>query len=192
MSMKLQAITLCALAVLAGCQKDAGTTPAARKAAHAHAQSSAQAGLTPEEMTAGMVEAATQGKSQAPVAVKFDLPKRPIEGQPVEVAIALLPQIAASKATVQVSASDGLQLAAEDDQFEFDAVEPTQVYRHSIKAMPSAEGVYLLTLSVSLKHDPLDDTRVFSVPIIVAPAIDAPASQGGTAQAGAAAQPRGR
>jgi hypothetical protein len=194
MSMKLQSITLCALAFLAGCQKDSGTAPAARKAAHARAQASAQSGLTPEEMTAGMVEAATQGKSQAPVGMKFDLPQRPVEGQPVEVAIALMPQIAANKATVDVSASDGLQLGAEDNEFEFAAVEPTQVYRHSIKVIPSAEGVYLLTLNVSLKHDPLDDTRVFSVPIIVAPAIDAPASaaQGGTAQVGAAVQPRGR
>jgi hypothetical protein len=173
--MKLRAITLCgALAVLAGCQKDSGTAPAATRAAHARAQASAH-GPTPEEMTAGMVEAVTQGRSQAPVSMKFDLPSRPVEGQPLQVAIALLPQIAAGRATVDVSASDGLQLATADSEFEFASVDPTQVYRHSIQVTAAAEGVYLLTLNVSLKHDPFDDTRVFSVPIIVGSAIDAPA-----------------
>jgi hypothetical protein len=175
-SMKLRLITLCALAVLAGCQKNSGTAPTARKAAHKHAEVSAQRGPTPEEMTAGMVEAVTQGKSQAPVNMKFDLPKRPMEGQPVEVVIALLPQIASSQVTVDVGASEGLRLAAGDNEFEFAAVDPTQVYRHSIQVTPAAEGVYLLSLNVTLKRDLLDDTRVFSVPIIVAAAVDAPAS----------------
>jgi hypothetical protein len=48
-------------------------------------------------------------------------------------------------------------------------VEPAQVYRHRIKVTPAAEGVYLVTLSVNLKHDQMADSRVFSVPIIVAP-----------------------
>jgi hypothetical protein len=193
--MNMRVITLCALAVVAGCQKDSGTAPVAGNAAHARSRTSAENGPTAEEMTAGMVEAVTQGKSQAPITVKFDLPKRPVEGQSVQIAIALLPQIAASKATVDVSGADGLQLATGDDEFEFASVEPTQVYRHSIKVTPSAEGVYLLTLNVSLKHELIADTRVFSVPIIVGSAMDAPAS---AAQAvaspppGAPAQHRGQ
>jgi hypothetical protein len=138
-------------------------------------------------MTAGMVEAVTQGKSQAPVTLKFDLLQRPTQGQPLEVAIALLPQIEASQAKVDVSGSEGLSLAASDNEFEFDAVEPAQVYRHRIKVTPSAEGVYLLTLSVSLRHDPFDDTRVFSVPVIVSPAAaaaDVPARSMGAPPAG--------
>jgi hypothetical protein len=185
--------TLCALAVLSGCQKESGTAPAAAKKAHERADMSGKQGPTQEEMTAGMVEAVTQGKSQAPVSMKFDLPSRPVEGQPVEVAIALLPQIAADKATVNVTGSEGLQLASEDNQFEFPAVDPAQVYRHNVKVTAAAEGVYLLTLNVTLKHDPLDDIRVFSVPIIVATALDAPAAgaaAGGT-QPGAA-QPGGK
>jgi hypothetical protein len=183
--------TLCALAVLSGCQKDSGTAPAVANKSHARADASARQGPTQEEMTAGMVEAVTQGKSQAPVSMKFDLPARPVEGRPVEVAIALLPQIAADKATVNVTGSEGLQLASEDNEFEFAAVDPAQVYRHTVKVTAAAEGVYLLTLNVTLKHDPLDDTRVFSVPIIVATAIDAPAAGAATGGAQPGAAPPG-
>jgi hypothetical protein len=41
-----------------------------------------------------MVEAVVQGKAQAPIELKFDLLERPVQGQPFEVAIALLPQTA--------------------------------------------------------------------------------------------------
>ncbi len=121
----------------------------------------------PQESTAGMVEAATQGKSQAPVALKFDLMQRPAVGQPLEIAIALLPQVAASPATIDVSGSEGLQLASGNEQIEFPSVEAANVYRHSIVVTPGAEGVLFVTLSVRLKHDEMTEARVFSVPIIV-------------------------
>ncbi len=66
-----------------------------------------------------MVEAASQGKSQAPVMLKFDLLQRPTVGQPLEIALALLPQIPAAAATIEVAASDGLQVAAGDSRIEF-------------------------------------------------------------------------
>ena len=123
-----------------------------------------------------MVEASTQGKSQTPVGLKFDLLRRPVRGEPLEIAIALLPGEPADPATVEVSAPDGLQLLAGDNEFEFASVEPAQVYRRSIRVTPTAEGVFLLTLTVNLKHDQSADTRVFSLPLIVG--APAPASSG--------------
>ncbi len=43
----------------------------------------AAAAKTPQQLTADMVEAASQGKSQAPVTLKFDLLQRPAVGQPL-------------------------------------------------------------------------------------------------------------
>jgi hypothetical protein len=42
-----------------------------------------------------------------------------------------------------------------------------EVYRHTVHVTPSAEGVLLMSLTVSLKHDDVSDSEVFSVPIIV-------------------------
>jgi len=132
-------------------------------------------GPTPEELTAGMVEAVTMGKSTVPVAVKFDLPQRPTAGQPVEVTIAVMPQIEADPATVAITGSDSLVLEPGSGPIEIPAVEPTQVYRHTVKLTPTAEGVQLLDLTVTLKHDEIVETRQFAVPVIVAPADAGPA-----------------
>jgi hypothetical protein len=184
--MKLRVITLCALAALTACQKNSGTAPAAKKAPHVGKPAAVQAGPTPEQMTAGMVEAVTQGKSLTAVGLKFELAQRPVAGQPLEVGIALLPQIAGTDATVAVSGPDELKLAADDTEIDFAAVTPSQVYRHVIRLIPRAEGVFLLTLSVNLKHDPYVDTRVFAVPIIVEPAV--PPTAGPAAAADVAPQ----
>jgi hypothetical protein len=136
----------------------------------------------PKDSTPGMVEAAVQGKSQVKVALKFDLVQRPAVGQPLEVAVALLPQIDASSATIDVSGSDGLQLAAGDEKVEFPSVEAGQVYRRSIVVTPAAEGLLFVTLSVHLKHDEMTEMKVFAVPVIVGVAA--------TPDAGAAATPK--
>ena len=163
-------VALVTAVLLAGCHGEPKQAPAVTAASAASAPAVVKrGGPTPEELTAGMVEAVTIGKSTAPVAVKFDLPQRPAVGKRFDLVIAVLPQIAASSATVQVSGSEGLQLAPNLAPIAISSLDPTQVYRLSIPVTPSAEGVHLLGLSVSLKQDDLAESRSFSVPIIVAP-----------------------
>jgi hypothetical protein len=184
--MKLRIFILCALAALTACHRNSGTTPVAKSAAHVKAPVAPPPGQTVREQTAAMVEAATVGKSQVPVSLKFEVLQRPVQGQPLEIAIALLPHIPAHPATIEVTGSETLQIGAGENQIEFAEVEPEQVYRHSIKLTPTAEGVFLVTLNVSLKHDQMADSRVFSVPIIVAPS-----APGGAQPPKGAAQPPG-
>ena len=154
--------------LLAACHDEPKQAPAATAAPAAAPV--VKRGPTPDELTAGMVEAVTIGKSTAPVAVKFDLPQRPSVGKRFEIVIAVLPQIAASSAMVQVVGSDGLQLAPNLAPIEIPSLDPGQVYRLSIPVTPTADGVHLLGLSVSLKQDDSAESRSFSVPIIVASA----------------------
>jgi hypothetical protein len=179
--MNPRVLALCAVVVLAACHRDSSQTPAAKPAPEVHKAVAAQRAPASGELTAGMVEATSQGKGQAPVALKFDLLQRPTMGQPLEIAIALAPRIPASPAIVEVTGSDGLKLAAGDGHIEFPAVEAGQVYRHSIKVTPTVEGVLLMTLSVSLKHDEITDSRVFSLPLIVGANSTADTSQTGAA-----------
>jgi hypothetical protein len=162
-------LLLLAIAASAACHRESGTAPVvpAKPNAGVRAAAPNHRGPSPQESTAGMVEAVVQGKSQAPITMRFDLLERPVEKQPLDVAIALLPQIAAGSATVSVTGSDGLKLEPGEDEFELGAVEAAQVYRHSIKVTPAADGLYLLNFSVSLQHDQTSDSRFFSVPILV-------------------------
>jgi hypothetical protein len=172
--MKLRVVIVLGIAALAACHREPGKVPVAPLKPRAGVSASAPSGPTAQELTAGMVEAVTQGRSQTPVLLKFDLAQRPVEGQPLEVAIALLPQIPARSAKVEVIGSDGLKLDDADQQFEFPTVEAAQVYRRRIKVTPTAQGLYMLTLSVTLQNDQTADLRVFSVPILVGNTAAAP------------------
>jgi hypothetical protein len=179
--MKLRVIILLAIVGSAACHREPGSAPTApaKPTAGVQAAAPSQRGQNPQQLTAGMVEAVAQGKAAAPIDLKFDLLERPVQGQPLEIAIALLPQTAARSASVAVTASDGLKLDPGEEQFEFPAVEAAQVYRHSIKVTPTTEGFYLLTLSVSLQHEQSSDSRVFSVPILVGAAAGSAPPGGG-------------
>ncbi|HTV95058.1 MAG TPA: hypothetical protein VME42_03630 [Steroidobacteraceae bacterium] len=179
------AILLGALGALAACHRQSSPSQPAKPSPRIGHRVAAPAGPSAQQQTSDMVEAVTEGKSQAPIGLKFDLRQRPTEGEPLEVVIALLPQVAGSPATIEVSASEGLTLAPEEARFQFQSVEAAQVYRHGIKVIPTAQGLVLLTFSVSLQHDQSSDTRVFSVPILVG------AAPGSSAAAPAAAHPAG-
>lgn len=165
-------VSLAACVLLASCNGDSTPT------AITHIQPRPRAPLpvkqaTPAELTAGMVEAVTIGKSTVPLAMKFNLAARPMLGQPLDVAIALLPQIEANSAAVQVAGSDGLKLASTEGATQISAVDPAQVYKLKVTVTPTAEGVQLLNVNVALSHDEITETRNFSIPVIVATASEA-------------------
>lgn len=162
-------LLLCAAATLTACNRDSGSAPAAKAVTHVVKPKTSAApkpGATAAEQTAGMVQAATQGKSSVPVELKFDIAQRPKVGQPLDVNLALVAQISASPATIQVTGADDVSVAPSPNQFEIPSEEAGEVYRETVHVTPNAEGVVLLGVTVVLKHDEIVDQRVFSVPII--------------------------
>jgi len=159
---------LAALAGTSACHKDSGPSPQPTPTARVSgAPVVAKKGPSSADLTAGMVEAASQGKSQLPVELKFDLKQRPTLGQALDIDIAVVPQIDGSPANIQVTGGDGLTLAPGGTQIDLPAVAAGQVYRQSVKVTPTADGVLLLGLTVSLKHDEMIESRGFSIPLIV-------------------------
>lgn len=158
---------LCTVLVLAACHRDHQQSPAGKVTPAHKAPVAVKQGPSVAEQTAGMVEAATAGKSAVPVQLKFDLPQRPSVGQPLGVNIVLIPAIAADSATIQLSDSGGLGIAADAAAIVIGNIEPDNVYRQEIKVTPASDGVFFLNLAVTLKHDEVAETRVFTVPIIV-------------------------
>jgi hypothetical protein len=154
------------LAVISACHGDSGAPQQAAPAPRPRAALPARKGPSAAELTAGMVEAVSLGKSQLGVQLKFDLRQKPIVGQPLDVDIAVMPQIDAAAAEVQVSGGEGLSVAAGANQIELPNVQANEVYRQSFKVTPTADGVLLLGLTISLKHDEMTDSRAFSIPVI--------------------------
>jgi hypothetical protein len=163
------ATLLCVAMTLCACSKDSTpAAPAAPVVHHVNPKPIAQKpGASAAEQTAGMVQAAVVGKSQTPpVELKFDLAQKPKVGQPVEINLALIAQVSANPATIQVAGGDDLTVAPGGNQFEIPSAEAGEVYRHTWSVTPNAEGVVLMNVTVSLKHDELLDQRAFSIPII--------------------------
>jgi hypothetical protein len=114
-----------------------------------------------------MAAAPTMGKGPAVVDLKFELAQRPQIGQVLEINLALVPKFDGGPATLQVSASPGLDAVQGDTPFDLPEVAAGEVYRHTVHVTPSVEGVLLMSLTVSLKHDDISDSEAFSVPVIV-------------------------
>jgi hypothetical protein len=159
-------LTLCTVAAASACHGDSETasTPVAKP--HISAPVPVRKGPTAGELTAGMVEAASQGKSQLPVDLKFDLQQRPALGQPLDVNIAVVPQIDAGAAEIQI-AGEGFTFAPGTSPILLPTVAAGEVYRQTVKVTPTVAGVLLLGLTISLKHDELTESRAFSIPVIV-------------------------
>ena len=98
-------LTLCTLAaVLCACHRDSETPPPPKPAPYVNAAPVfAKKGPSAAELTVGMVEAASQGKSQLPVELKFDLRQRPALGQALDIDLAVMPQIDAGAGEIQRS-----------------------------------------------------------------------------------------
>jgi hypothetical protein len=170
METSVKILLLCAAAAmaLAACNRDSGSAPAAVAAPKIKPKApvAPKPGATAAEQTAGMVQAAAQGKSQVPVELKFDIAQRPKVGQPLDIKLALISQIAATSATIQVNGADDVSVSPGANQFEIPSEEAGEVYRETVNVTPNAEGVVVLGVTVSLKHDEIVDQRVFSIPII--------------------------
>jgi uncharacterized lipoprotein len=165
---RAKVLLLCAVAAVAACSHDSTPAPAPHTATQFKPKPAAAPppGATAAEQTADMVQAAAQGKSQVPVELKYDITQRPKVGQPLDINLALIAQITASPATIQVTGADDVSVAAGAKQFDIPAEEAGEVYRETVNVTPNAEGVVLLGVTVVLKHDEIIDQRVFSIPII--------------------------
>lgn len=154
--------------ILVGCQRDAGNATVNKPVVRTKTVAPVKKGPSQDELTAGMVEAASTLKSDAPIDLKFDLRSRPEVGRPLEIEIALMPQISAALGIIRVNGPETLSLGAGSAQIDIPNVVEFQVYKRVIHVTPSAEGVLVLTLNATLRHEEIEEYRVFSIPLIVA------------------------
>ena len=165
----LRVPVMCAVAIMSACHRDrdSDAVVAAAAAPRIPVPAAVTRGPTAAQQTVGMVEAATLGKSTVPVLLKFDLQQKPQTGLPMEIILAILPQVNASPVEIEVSGSEGLDLSDAAKLSVIPSVEAGGVYRQTVKVVPNSAGVLLLGLTVALKHDEITEFRTFSVPLIV-------------------------
>ncbi len=153
--------------MLSACGGEAAQPAAANSAAPAKSAVQLKTGPSPQELTAGMVEAAELDKAALPINLKFELGSKPKIGTPLEIDLALLSKIPLASAEVEVTSAEGFEVPAGAAHFEVPETDTHDVFRHTLRVKPLVDGVLFVALTVSSKHDDLVETKAFSIPVIV-------------------------
>ena len=157
---------LCSV-LLAACNRDAANALIGKVSTAPKTAQVAKRGPNAEQQTAGMTLAVGIGKAALPLQLKFELAQRPQAGQALDINLALLPQIPAEGAVIQVSASDGVEVAKAASEISVPALDEGGVYRETLSVTPTKDGVLLVSVNLTLKHDDIEESKGYSVPIIV-------------------------
>jgi len=170
------AFSVCAL--LAACGDDAPEKPAdGKSAANAHRSKG-------QKVTDNMVAAVSAGKSSAAVGVYFMLGNSPTVATALPVDIAILPHQEFSSLRARFDApGGGLTLISGDNIEPVENLEAEEPLVHKLVLMPQKDGVYMVTANLETMGTEGMVSRVFSIPVIVAPA------GGAAAEAAPAAEP---
>jgi hypothetical protein len=176
------AVTLsAALGLLAGC---GGGEPAGTAAPAGKPAASTDAAVDPAvaEATKRMTAAMTVGRATAPVEVRFAVGAVPRAGEPVDVELALVTQVAVPTVRVDVQGAADVQVVEPATSVSLDKVQAGTLHTIPVRAVPARDGTTTLTVAVTLQQPTGPESRTFQLPIVVG---------GGAAAPGGAPAPAG-
>jgi hypothetical protein len=117
-----------------------------------------------------MVSAASGARTgPATVQLRFELRERPSVAQPLDIDVVIMPASATlDRLSGRVEAGDGLQLTEGAQIAPTDRPADGMPIRHSIRVLPTREGIFTVTAVVSLDAAGQSWSQTFSIPVIVA------------------------
>jgi hypothetical protein len=162
----------CAAALLLAACDDAPTGQPSQPGAAAKPVKSAEVVLPPE-----FVAAVSAGRNSSVISVHFALRNSPTVNQALPVDIAIVPHQSFTAVRAHFDSRDGLVVATGNELTALTDPKPEKPIEHELVLMPGKDGVFMV--SAIVETEGLDGTisRVFSIPVIVAPpAAAAPAA----------------
>jgi hypothetical protein len=179
---RASAVALLVAALLAGCgggkQPESATDAAAPEQVKAEPVAApppaATADVTDKESR--MATAVTDGKTSAPVDMKYDLPSKPGVGLPFEVELAFDTRMAADALEVEISEAPGLVVVSEKT-IKFEPVEGGQSYTTKLLVKGDNPGLYYVGVVAKMSTSVQSESRAFAIPVVIGdpPAAEKPA-----------------
>lgn len=155
--------------ILAACDDSAKPADNAAPATNPTKKTPKVAGLAPD-----MVAAVSAGKTAAVISVHFALGSAPTVNKALPVDIAIVPHRDFTAVRAHFETHDGLALTT-GDVFGPQADAPAEkALKHQLVLLPGNDGVFMVTAIVETEGEEGTVTRVFSIPVIVAPAPGTP------------------
>jgi hypothetical protein len=129
------------------------------------------AGLPPE-----MVAAVSPGRNSTVVSVHFALRDTPAVSQALPVDIAIVPHQEFTSLRAHFEGYDGIALTTGENLEPVAGAALEKPIKHQLILLPAREGVFIVTASVETEGIDGNVTRIFSIPVIVAPVSPPPAA----------------
>ena len=162
---------LACVCVLAACD-DAPSTPAQT----APAANKAEPPPKVANLAKDMVAAVSAGKAANVISLHFALRSAPMVNTPLPVEVAIVPHRKFSSIRVHFESQDGLPVAMGENFGPVTDADTETAISHQLVLLPSKEGMFMVTSSVETDGGDGNVTRIFSIPVIVAPAGGSPAA----------------
>jgi hypothetical protein len=162
------ALLLAALGGLASCNRsDPGVAPAA--AGSSAPKPGAALNVDPGVLAASRTMAAgvRMGTGTAPVEVRFDLATPPVQAQPFQVDVAVLPEATTPLLHVVVDGGSDLTVLAPDSPVAIEKVQAGTVEHLAVRATAAGAGTRVLTVKVTFDFPTGAESREFAFPLIV-------------------------
>ena len=156
-------ILVLSLAASGGCHSESDPQQAAQAPAKKAAPPKKQ---EPADPLANMAQAVSSGKPGAAVQLRYDILGKPQVGVPVEIELALVPQVDAESMSVHIGGMDGLVLSGNLDPSS-EAPKYQEPAKFRFTATPAQEGVFYATVTANLVHKGATMSRTFSIPLVV-------------------------
>jgi hypothetical protein len=187
--MGMVAVALLAGVLAAGCGSKEDEQAASTAAATPAPAVPAPAPVSPEQAArdARMATAVADGKTSAPVDLRYDVLSKPAVGEMFEVELELRPRISADTLDVEIGDSPGLEIAGERTA-RILTVDAGQGYPFKVQVRGATAGIFYISVIAKVSTKVQTETRAFTIPVVIGTPTAA-ASQKPESQKDASGQP---
>lgn len=182
------AVAIVASSLVAGCGGGDKEAEAAAEAAAERAKAESTVAATPpanaDDKHSRLAEAVADGKTTAPVNMRYDLLSKPALGQPFEVELSFETRLPADSLDIVLTEAPGLVIVG-NKTVNFTPVEGGQTYTTKVLVQGDKPGLYYIGIVANMATKVQTESRAFAIPVVVG---DAPAAQKPTPQTDASGQ----
>lgn len=148
----------------AGCGSagDAGAGLSAARTKNARLPPSAEAA----RRTANMVKAVSIGAGTVEVDLKFELAERPEVGKPVDIVLALIPNVRLERLYARFQPEDGLDLVTGGETEQITRPVAGESITHTVTVIPKRDGIFTIRAVVLMDSETESLSHNYSIPLI--------------------------
>ena len=156
-------------AMLAGCLLLAACDKSGSEPEVAKTPSNKPGAAKTPKLADQMVAAVSTSRSATVIGVYFSLNQTPTVRQALPVDIVLVPHQKLAKVVAHFDGQEGIRVVSGDAMEPKTDADPESTLKHQLVLMPMADGVFIINASVETEGAEGTVSRLFSIPIIVAP-----------------------